>query len=176
MKKVGQLFRETYVKIITEGIENNKSTFLMNSTHVSGLQMSDLRKDLKKAGANMILSKNSIAKIALKDADYADLAESIANQTAFIWSNEDSIEVSKILVKFAKGSETISIHGGILEGKVLQQADVTKLSELPSREVLLSMLLATIQAPLTRLAGALNAKTRDLLSILKQLSEKKGGS
>ena len=70
----------------------------------------------------------------------------------------------------------VCIAGGLLEGKELNKNDVKKLSDLPSREVLLSMLLSTIQSPLTRLAGALNAKTRDLISVLKQLSEKKGGN
>ena len=75
-----------------------------------------------------------------------------------------------------KDFETVIVQGGLLQGKLIEQADIKKLSELPSRDVLLSMLLSAIQSPLTRLAGALNAKTRDLVSVLKQLSEKKGGN
>ena len=83
--------------------------------------------------------------------------------------------MSKILVDFVKGTEDFIVQGGLLQGRVLEKNDVTRLSELPSRDVLLSMLLSSLQAPLTRLAGALNAKTRELVSVLKQLSEKKGG-
>jgi len=176
MKKVGQLLRQTLVDDIKEGISNNGSAFLLSYSNISGIKISDLRKTLKKAGASMYVTKNSIAKVALKDLDFGGLTSSVSAQTALIWSNSDSSEISKILVNFAKDIETVSVQGGLLEGRILTKADVTRLSDLPSREVLLSMLLATIQSPLTRLAGALNAKTRELLSILKQLSEKKGGN
>ena len=124
----------------------------------------------------MYVSKNSIAQKALKELKQDKLAERVVGQTAFIWSNADSVAVSKVLIKFIKDRERVTVPAGIFEGKILEQEDIKRLSELPSREVLLSMLLSTIQAPLTRLAGALNAKTREVLSILKQLSEKKGGN
>ena len=124
----------------------------------------------------MYVSKNSLASLALKDLEREKLAESIDGQTAFIWSDSDSVEISKILVEFAKDIDTVSVSGGLLEGKILDKDDVKRLSDLPSREILLSMLLSAIQSPLTRFAQALNAKTRDLLSVLKQLSEKKGGN
>jgi len=108
--------------------------------------------------------------------EYEGLSEKISGQTALVWGGTDSAEVSKILVDFVKDSENIVVQGGLLQGGVIGQDDVKKLSELPPKEVLLSMLLAAIQSPLTRFAGALNAKTRDLLSVLKQLSEKKGGN
>ena len=93
-----------------------------------------------------------------------------------VWGGSDSAEVSKILIDFIKTSEKVVVQGGLLQGRILEQADIKKLSELPSKEVLLATLFATIQAPLTRFAGALNAKTRDLLSVLKQLGEQKGGN
>ena len=95
---------------------------------------------------------------------------------AFVWSQADAVEVAKALVKFAKECENIKIRGGLLDGKILEKDQIIQLSELPSRQVLLTMLLSTIQSPLTRLAGALSGKTQELLSILKQLSEKKGGN
>jgi len=175
MKKVGRLFREKLVDQLKDGVQENKNVFVLSYSQVVGLQMSELRKDLNKVGAQVCVSRNSIARIALKDLENPDLADKVSGQTAFVWSNEDSAEVSKILVKFAKDSEVISLQGGLLEGTVLAEADVKKLADLPPRSVLLSTLLGTIQAPMTRLAGALNAKSRDLLSILKQLSEKTGG-
>jgi large subunit ribosomal protein L10 len=63
-----------------------------------------------------------------------------------------------------------------LQGAFLAKEDVSRLSDLPSREVLLAKLLSLMQSPATKLAYILNAKSRDLLSILKQYSEKKGGS
>ena len=176
MTKVGQLYRQKLVNRIKDSLDKNSNVFVLNYSRLSGPQANDLRKNLKKLGADVFVTKNALARIALKDLKHDALAEKITGQTAFIWSSADSVEVSKLLVKFTKTSEFLKLQGGILDGQVIQQADIQTLSDLPSREVLLSMLLATIQSPLTRLASALNAKTQELLSILKQISEKKGGS
>jgi large subunit ribosomal protein L10 len=176
MKKVGLLYRETLVDQVKKGVTENDSVFLLSYSRVSGLQMSDLRKSLRQTGADVCATKNSVARLALKEVEYESLSEKVSGQTVLIWGGEDSSEISKILIDFIKDSEDIVVQGGLLQGRILEKEDIKKLSELPSKEVLLSMLLATIQSPLTRLAGALNAKTRDLLSVLKQLSEKKGGN
>jgi large subunit ribosomal protein L10 len=176
MKKVGRLYRECLVEQLKGGVAGNDNVFLLSYSRVSGLQMGDLRKNLKQTGADVCAAKNSVARLALKEMEYEELADKISGQTALVWGGADSVEVSKILFKCAEESENIVVRGGLLQGRVLGQDDVKKLSELPPREVLLAALLSVIQSPLTRLAGALNAKTRDLLSILKQLSEKKGGN
>lgn len=176
MKRVGQLYREVLANRIKDGLENKENAFLVSYTELSSIRISDLRKKLKEAGADVHVSRNTIAQKILKDLDHEKLAEKVSGQTAFVWSSADSAAVSKMLIDFTKECETFVVQGGLLDGRVLEQSDVKKLSELPPREVLLSTLLGTIQAPLTRLAGALNAKSRDLLSILKQYSEKKGGS
>ena len=176
MTKVGRLYRESLVNQVKDGVTNNDNVFLLSYSGVSGLKMNDLRKNLKQSGARMYTTRNSVIRLALKEIEQEELSEKISGQTALVWGGTDSSEVSKILIEFIKESENIVVQGGLLQGKILDWGDVKKLSELPSREVLLSMLLSAIGSPLTRLASALNAKTRDLLSILKQLSEKKGGS
>ena len=176
MTKVGQLYRQKLVNRIKDSLDKNSNVFVLNYSHLSGAQANDLRKGLKKIGADVFVTKNALARIALKDLKHDVLADKISGQTAFIWSSADSSEVSKLLVKFTKTSEFLKLQGGILDGQIIKSSDIQTLSDLPSREVLLSMLLSTIQSPLTRLASALNAKTYDLLSILKQISEKRGGS
>jgi large subunit ribosomal protein L10 len=175
MEKVGKFFRQTLVSGIKERVQKNSNTFLLSFTGVSSAKLGRLRKDLKRIGAQVFVSKNRIAKIALKELNQETLAEKIKGQTAFICSNSDSATISKTLIKFAKDSEGILVQGGLLEGAVLGKDDVKRLSDLPSREILLSQVLMMIMSPLNRLGGALNAKSRDLLSIMKQLSEKKGG-
>ena len=173
MKTVGQLFREKLTRRLKDAVQNNDTIFLMNYSHLTASRMSDFRKNLEKAGAEVFVSRNSLARLALKDLKYDALAERVQGQTAFVWSRADSVEVSKALTKFLGECENIHLKGGLLSGKLFEADDIKKIAELPSREVLLSILFGTIQAPLVHLANALNAKTRDLLSILKQLSEKK---
>jgi large subunit ribosomal protein L10 len=176
MGTIGKIFREGLVKNIKEEVSNNNSTFLINCSSISATKMDTFRKDLRRMGAKVCVSRNQIARIALGALAKEKLADNLKGQTAFVWSNEDSVAISKALVKFANSCEGMTIQGGVLDGGVLGRADVQRLSDLPAKEVLQAQLLATILSPLTRLAGAMNAKTRDLLSILKQLSEKKGGN
>ncbi|OGX32487.1 MAG: 50S ribosomal protein L10 [Omnitrophica WOR_2 bacterium RIFCSPHIGHO2_01_FULL_48_9] len=154
----------------------NTNVFLVSYKNISGPQMNTLRKDLKKIGAQMYVSRNSLIQLALKSAEQEVLSERVKGQTALIWGNTDSAVISKLLVKFTKDFEGIALGGGLFDGKLLEKDDIKRLSELPSREVLLAMLLRTMLSPATQFAGVLNSKTRDLLSIMKQLSEKKGGN
>ena len=171
MKKIGQVYRENLVDHIKKGINENKNIFFVTYSGLSAPRMNDFRKNLKTVKAGVYVSKNSIARIALKDLNQERIVEKMTGQTAFVWTNADAAEISKVLIKFLEKCENITIQGGLLEGEAIEKWDVKKLADLPSKQVLLAMLFSTIQSPLTRLAGALSAKTRELLSILKQLSE-----
>ena len=177
-QKVGKIFRTTLVNNIKEELKNNKNTFLISYSALSASKLNVFRKDLKRLGAKVYVSKNRIAQIALKECKQEKLAQGIERQTAFIWTNSDSVVVSKALVNFLKEFKGLAVHGGLIEGEYLGNEDIRRLSELPSRETLLTQLLTVMISPITGLQNALNSKTRDLLSILKQFelrSEKKGG-
>lgn len=176
MEKVGRIFRKGLLKNVKQGFADNQGTFIISCSALTATQTDMLRKSMKDLNVKVLVSKNRIARLALKELEYEKLADNISGQTAFAWTNNDASAVSKALVKFAADYEGVQIRGGVLDGAVLYQHDVKKLADLPAKEVLQAQLLGTIIAPLTRLAGALNAKSRDLLSILKQLSEKKGGN
>jgi large subunit ribosomal protein L10 len=172
--KVGALYRQRMANSVKEGVAKKSSTFVVSYRGISSAQMNTLRKNLKRKKADVLVSKTSVARIALKEAKCEDLAGSIEGQMALILSNSDASEVSKVLVNFAKSYEGFVVKGGVLDGAFLSEDQVKTLSDLPSREVLLASLLGTMSAPLTRFAGALNGKTRDMISILKQKSEKGG--
>jgi large subunit ribosomal protein L10 len=169
--KVGTLYRQRMADSVKEGVSKKSSTFVVSYRGISSAKMNILRKDLKRKKAEVLVSKTSVARIALKEAKQEDLAGSIEGQMALILSNADASEVSKVLVNFAKSYEGFVVRGGVLDGAFLTQEQVKTLSDLPSREVLLAKLMGTMSAPLTRFAGALNVKTRDLMSILKQKTE-----
>jgi large subunit ribosomal protein L10 len=172
--KVGQLYRKRMATSVKEGVSSKSSAFVVSYRGISSAKMNVLRKDLKRKKAEVLVSKTSVARIAFKESKYESLADCIEGQMALILSDADASEVSKVLVKFAKDWEGFVVRGGVLDGVVLSEAQINTLSSLPSREVLLAKLLGTLSAPVTRFAGALNSKTRDLMSILKQKSEKGG--
>ena len=172
--KVGQLYRKSISDSVKEGVSKKSNAFVITWSGISSSKMGSLRKDLKRKKASVLVSKTSIARIALKESKYEELAKRLNGQMALILSDSDASEVSKVLVKFAKDCEGFILQGGILDGAMLSAQQVQTLSDLPSREVLLAQFIGTLQAPVTRFAGALNAKSRDFVSILKQKSEKGG--
>ena len=172
--KVGTLYRQRMASSVKTGVSEKSSTFVVSYRGISSAKMNILRKDLRRKKAEVLVSKTSVARIALKEAKQENLADTIEGQMALVLSNADASEVSKVLVNFAKNYEGFTVRGGVLDGAFLTEAEVKTLSDLPSREVLLAKLLGTMAAPISRFAGALNGKTRDLISILKQKSEKGG--
>jgi large subunit ribosomal protein L10 len=172
MMKIGELFRKKMAASVKDGVSAKSNTFVVSFRGISSAKMDSLRKDLKRKKADVLVSKTSVSRIAFKEAKLESLAARMDGQTALVLSNSDASEISKILVKFAKDYEGFTVQGGVLDGSVLNPDQVKTLSDLPSREVLLAKLMGTMSAPATRFAGALNAKTRDFMSILKQKSEK----
>ncbi len=159
---------------VKEGVAEKSNTFVVSFRGISSAKMDRLRKDLKRKKADVLVAKTSVARIAFKEAQLEGLAKCLEGQMALVLSNSDASEISKVLVKFAKDYEGFIVQGGLLNGIVLDPDQIKTLSDLPSREVLLAKLLGTMSAPMTRFAGALNAKARDFVSILKQKSEKGG--
>ena len=164
------------VSNIKNGLEKQQASFVVNYNKISSGDMCSLRKVLQSKKAKMYSSRNSLVKVALKGTDYVVLADGLDGPTALVWTSADAAEISKILVKFADKNETFVIRGGILDKAVLKKEDVKRLADLPAKEVILAKILGAIQSPATRLARVLNGKQTDLILILKQLSEKKGGS
>jgi large subunit ribosomal protein L10 len=175
MKRVGQIYRETILDSINSGLQQ-QAIFLISYSALKSNQLSEIRKKLSESKASVYVSKNSLAKIALNTINQQNLADRVCDQTMFVWTDNDSVAIAKELIEIEKQFDTVVVQGAVLDNRLLDKATIKHLSDLPSKEVLQATLLSTIQAPMTRLAQALNSKSQDLLSILKQLSEKNGGN
>ena len=114
MTKAGTIYRESVSKFLKDNVQNRNNVFVISYSKVSSMQMDTLRKTLKKAGAKIYVSKNSVAQRTLKGLQYEQLAQKINGQTAFILSDADSVEISKALTKFTKECGGVLIQGGLL--------------------------------------------------------------
>lgn len=173
MTKLGQIYRQGLESQLKERLANRENIFVLNFSGVSSLAMSDLRKELRRQGARLVVMRNSIVKRTLKNIKLENLEGLITGSVALVYSNSDAANVSKTLVKFIKDHETSKVQGGLLKQDLLSPEDIKRLSSLPSKEVLISMLLSAIQSPISSLTYVLNYKLRALLYTLKQISEKK---
>ncbi len=116
-----------------------------------------LRAELRKAGVEYSVIKNTLTKRACENVGYGDLANVLEGMTAVATSAEDPVAAAKILKKYADKVESFEIKAGFVDGKLLDAAGVNDLAELPSKEILIGKILGSLQSSLYGLAHVLQA-------------------
>jgi large subunit ribosomal protein L10 len=134
-------------------------------------EMQALRRDLRKKGGEIHVLKNTLFRIAA-GGDTDNMPEELHNgptAVAFVYQNES--ECAKTLVDFATSSKKLSVKGGYF-GKAMTAAEVTALSKLPPRDVLIAQVIGTIVAPLTNLVGVVEALYADPIRVIGAVADK----
>ncbi|MCB1562493.1 MAG: 50S ribosomal protein L10 [Alphaproteobacteria bacterium] len=163
--------KETEIQELNERFANDELVVL---THYSGLtvkEISNLRAQLRAEGASFKVTKNTLAKLALKGTKFEGIGDLFAGPTG-VASSQDPVAAAKIAHKFAKDNKKLIILGGALGEKVLSAEDVQQLASLPSLDELRSKLVGLLVAAPTKLAGILQAPARDLVGVTKAYGEK----
>ena len=118
-------------------------------------QMTELRAKARESGIYFRVLKNTLVRRAVADTPYAGLAEHMVGPLAY-GIGSDPVKAAKVLHEFAKANDKLVIKIGAMAGKLMSTKDISALAVLPSREELLSKLLGTMQAPITKFAQTLN--------------------
>ena len=145
------------VEVVTEKFKAAASVVIVDYRGLTVDEVTRLRKQLRDAGIEIKVIKNSILSRAAKAAGLEGLDEVFTGPTAVAFSNEDVVAPAKIIDTFAQEAKALEIKGGVIEGKVSSVEEMISLAKLPSREGLLSMLLSVLQAPVRNVAYAVNA-------------------
>ena len=151
---------ETKQQVVTEiadKLRASKSTIVVDYRGLTVSEATELRKNLREAGVEFKVYKNSLTRRAAESVEMAGLNEFLTGPNAIAFSNEDVIAPAKVLNDFAKDHEALEIKAGVIEGKLVSLDEVKAIATLPSREGLLSMLLSVLQAPIRNLALATKA-------------------
>ncbi len=133
--------------------------------------MTELRKRLNKAGAEIHVVKNSIFKLAAKEAGVPELG-TLAGQLAVVTGQKDVSAASKVIKTFSSEFEKPKIKFGFLNNQRLEMKDIVALADLPSIEVLRGKLLGVFQAPATKLVALLNTPATQLARVLQAKAAK----
>ena len=157
--------KKTVVDEISAAIKDAQSVVLVDYRGLTVEQDTALRRELRAAGINYKVYKNTMMNFAFKGTDCEALLPYLEGPSAVAISTEDATAPARILCKFAKTADKLEIKGGIVEGIAYDAAGITDISKIPSREELLSKLLGSIQSPITNFARVMN-----------QLAEKGGAS
>jgi large subunit ribosomal protein L10 len=144
--------KKQIVTEIADKFRESKSTIVVDYRGLTVIEVTELRKQLREAGIDFKVYKNSMTRRAAEAAELTGLNEALTGPNAIAFSNDDVVAPAKILNDFAKKHEALEIKAGIIEGTIASVEEVKALAELPSREGLLSMLLSVLQAPIRNLA------------------------
>ncbi|MBT3370159.1 MAG: 50S ribosomal protein L10 [Rhodospirillaceae bacterium] len=143
-------------------------------THYSGLnvaEISDLRRQMRAAGANFKVTKNRLTKLALDGTPYAPISDLFTGPTAIAFS-DDPVAPAKVAIDFAKGNDKLVVLGGAMGDNQLDVAGVKALAALPSLDALRGKLIGVLQAPATKLAGVVQAPASQLARVLSAQGSK----
>ena len=145
------------VSEVAEQFKNATSVVVVDYLGITVEQATNLRTELRNAGVQFAVVKNSILQRAAKEAGLEGMDDIFKGPSAVAFSNDDVVAPAKILADFAKKVEALEIKAGVIEGKVSSKEEIEALAKLPNREGLLSMLLSVLQAPVRNTALAFKA-------------------
>ena len=168
--------KATAVAELTEHFRSSGATVLTEYRGLTVAQLTQLRRSLGR-DTTYAVAKNTLAKRAAADAGIDGLDELFTGPTALTFVSGDVVEAAKGLREFAKANPKLVIKGGVFEGKAISAAEVTKLADLESREVLLAKLAGAMKANLGKAAALFQAplsKTARLAAALQDKREKEG--
>jgi large subunit ribosomal protein L10 len=134
--------------------------------------ITELRKRLGKAGAEMHVVKNSLFRLAVKEAGVADLGAGLIGQLAVVTGQKDVSSAAKVVKTFSAEFDKPKIKFGYLKNQRLEGADILALADLPSIEVMRGRLLGVLSAPATKLVTLLGTPATQLARVLKGRAEK----
>ena len=164
------------IEELKEILQDAKSIILNDFTGLNVEDISELRRVCRKNGIAYQVVKNTLAKRSFSELGYDEAEALLEGPTAVAVSTENEVQAAQVLKKFADDYELPRFKGGFVGSRVLSEGDVIRLAMLPGRDVLLSHVVGTFQAPLRGLLTCLEASLRDLVYVLKAVGEKKGAA
>ena len=159
---------------LTEQLNNSKSAMIVSFTKLTVSKDQEFRHQLREAGAKYQVVKNTIARQAVKGTAYEGASEYLKGVSGIAWTENDAVILSKTVSKFIKENRDFyTFKAGIVEGKVVNLAQVEAIASLPSKEELISKLMFVINAQAQRIVSVINAVPRNLAVVVKQIGEQK---
>ena len=153
--------KKPVVEEISELLNGAATAVVVDYRGLTVAEDTELRKQLREAGVVYKVYKNTMINFAIKDTEFADLAQHLEGPTAIAVCKDDATAAARVLAKFAKTAEALEIKGGVVDGIYYDAVGIGQIASIPSREVLLSKLLGSMQSPVTNFAR-----------VIKQIAEK----
>jgi len=164
--------KEQVVKDLSAKIKDGKVLIFSDYAGTTVAKMKDLRSELRKTDSSYKITKKKLIDLALKDAGIEASVLDLEGQIGIAIGKGDEVSAAKVLAQFAKANKNFKILQGVLENKVISGKEVMSLAMLPNKDQLLAKLVGTINAPISGFVNALAGNLKNLVGVLKAISEK----
>lgn len=158
---------------LKQKVDKSTAMFFVDYAGLTHRQLEEVRRDLVAADSEISIIKNTLMNLALQEKKI-DAKDKLQGPHATLFSYEDPLKTTKVLAAFVKKHGLPKIKFGIFEGLIIDEAMITRLSTLPSKEILIAKLLSTLNAPISGLVYVLNGNIQQLALVLAQIKNKKG--
>ncbi len=173
MKEKTLRVKSQNVEEIKEKIGRAQALVLVDYRGLNVEQLTELRSQYRSANIDYKVYKNTMMRIAFKDLGLEDFNEFLKGPSAVAFGYDDPVAAAKITAEFAKTYSKLEIKAGIVDGKVIDVAEVNNLASLPPREVLVAQVLGGLNAPIQGFANVLQGTIRSLAIVLNAIAEEK---
>ena len=155
--------KQPIVQEVSGLLENAKTCVLVDYRGITVDVDTKLRKELREAGVTYKVYKNTLIKLAVKGTQFEELSKDLEGPTAIAVSIEDVTAPARIIAGYCKNVDALSMKSGVVDGVYYDEKGINVIATIPSREVLLSKFLGSIQSPIANFAR-----------VIKQIAEKDG--
>lgn len=175
MERIGKLYRERIEKSVAEKLSSANGLFVVRFSGLKSCELTEFRNKLSQTKSRFFVSKNSLVRRALKEADFDNLVSILEGQAGVIFSYEDPISTCKTIHRFSKDHTALEFQGGVLEKRLILKSDLASLVSLPSKEGLQAKVVSCLAAPINNFVFILSGILREPVNVLDAIKNKKGG-
>jgi len=163
--------KEKTVDDLKEKLALTRSLILTDFRGLNVEDLSRLRRDLKKGGAEYRITKNTLIRMAARESGYEAIVDYLKGPTGLVFSYQDPISPAKVLHEFLQKGDKPKIKTIWLEGKLFGENQLKRLATLPSKEVVLTQIVGSLNAPMADFVGTLQGMLRNLVGVIDAIKE-----
>ena len=165
--------KKQMVADLVDKFKNAAGGVLVNYQGINVEQDTKMRAELREAGVDYFVFKNTLTRLAVKECGFDELLPVLVKMTAIAVSEKDPVAPAKILKAYADKIQTFNIKAGFVDGGVIDVKGVNQLATLPSKEQLIAKVLGSLQSPIYGLVNVCNGNLRGLACVLQAIHDKK---
>jgi large subunit ribosomal protein L10 len=163
--------KEKTVDDLKEKLTQTRSLILTDFRGLNVEDLSRLRRDLKRSGAEYRITKNTLIRMAARESGLEAIVDYLKGPTGLVFSYQDPISPAKVLHEFLQKSEKPKIKTIWMEGKLFGENQLKRLATLPSKEVVLTQIVGSLNAPMANFVGTLQGMLRNLVGVIDAIKE-----